>query len=101
MFGKIEGKIDSEFWAVLSKPKKEYGRKTYTRKERFGNPYRVNANYIENLALKTNKEYLNYVVEKLSLKKDMLFDNKVIEAHFDEKSNLWNIKTNKDKTNKS
>jgi len=62
LFGKIEGKIDSEFWAVLSKPKKEYGRKTYTRKERFGNPYRVNANYIENLALKTNKEYLNYVV---------------------------------------
>jgi cyclohexanone monooxygenase len=43
-------------------------------------------------------EYLNYVVEKLSLKKDMLFDNKVIKAHFDEKSNLWNIKTNKDKT---
>ncbi len=26
-------------------------------------------------------EYLNYVVEKLSLKKDMLFDNKVIKAH--------------------
>jgi cation diffusion facilitator CzcD-associated flavoprotein CzcO len=43
-------------------------------------------------------EYLNYVVEKLSLKKDMLFDNKVVKAHFDEKSNLWNIKTNKDKT---
>ena len=43
-------------------------------------------------------EYLNYVVEKLSLKKDMLFDNKVIKAHFDEKSSLWNIKTDKDKT---
>ena len=42
-------------------------------------------------------KYLNYVAEQLSLKKDMLFSNKVITAHFNDKNNLWNVKTNKGK----
>jgi len=62
LFGKIEGRIDSEFWAVLSKPKKEYGRKNYTKKDRFPNPYRTNANFIETLKLQNSKNYSNFVV---------------------------------------
>ena len=30
LFGKIEGKLDSEFWASVSKPKKKYNQKVYT-----------------------------------------------------------------------
>lgn len=62
LFGKVEGRIDSEFWAVLSKPKKEYGKKKYTKKERFPNPYRINANFVENLEAKTDAKYNNFVV---------------------------------------
>jgi cyclohexanone monooxygenase len=40
-------------------------------------------------------KYLNYVVKNLNLKKDMLFSQKVVSAHYDEKNNLWNIQTNK------
>jgi len=40
-------------------------------------------------------KYLNYVVKNLNLKKDMLFSQKIISAHYDEKNNMWNIKTNK------
>ena len=41
--------------------------------------------------------YLKFVTNKLKLKKDMLFRQKVISAIYNEKKNLWKIKTNKNK----
>jgi hypothetical protein len=61
LFGRIQGKINSEFWGVLSKPKKEYGKKQYTKIDKFPNPYRTNQEFIEQLKLKTGKTYQNYI----------------------------------------
>lgn len=62
LFGKIEGKQDSEFWSSVSKPKTRYNQKVYTKKVRFPNPYRVNQEYIQTLKSKTSKQYQNFVV---------------------------------------
>ena len=42
-------------------------------------------------------KYLKYVEKKLDLKKDILFNNKIISAKYLERKNLWLIKTNKNK----
>lgn len=62
LFGKIEGKIDSEFWASVSKPKTRYNQKVYTKKVKFPNPYRANNDFISLLKEKTDNIYQNYVV---------------------------------------
>ena len=36
-------------------------------------------------------KYLNYVVKNLDLKKDMLFSQKIISAHYDEKDNILSL----------
>lgn len=62
LFGRVQGKLDSEFWATLSKPKKEYGRKKYTKATKFPNPYRVNQDFINELEQKTGNKYNNVVI---------------------------------------
>lgn len=62
LFGKIEGKLDSEFWASVSRPKTKYNQKVYTKKIKFRNPFRSNQNYIDTLKSKTSKEYQNFLV---------------------------------------
>ncbi len=62
LFGKVEGRIDSEFWAKVSKPQKKYNQKVYTKREKFPNPFKVNQEFISELNSKTNKKYKNYVV---------------------------------------
>ena len=62
LLGEIEGRIDSEYWSILSKPKKNYGRKVFSKKDRFPNPFRVNANYIDKLNIKMGRTYINYLV---------------------------------------
>ena len=42
-------------------------------------------------------KYLKYVEKKLSLRKDILFNNKIISAKYLEGKNLWKLKTNKNK----
>jgi cyclohexanone monooxygenase len=42
-------------------------------------------------------KYLKYVEKKLNLKKDILFNHKIISARYMERKNLWKIKTNKNK----
>ena len=41
--------------------------------------------------------YLKYVERKLSLRKDIIFNNKVISADYLDKKNLWRVKTDKKK----
>ena len=41
--------------------------------------------------------YIKYVEKKLSLRKDIIFNNKVISADYLDKKNLWRVKTNKKK----
>ena len=38
-------------------------------------------------------KYLNHVADKFSLKKDILFDKRVISAHYNENNNKWQVKT--------
>lgn len=42
-------------------------------------------------------KYLKFVEKKLNLRKDILFNNKIISAKYLEKKNLWKIKTSKNK----
>ena len=42
-------------------------------------------------------KYLKFVEKKLDLKKDILFNNKIISARYLERKNLWKIETNKNK----
>lgn len=42
-------------------------------------------------------KYLKYVEKKLNLRKDILFNNKIISAKYLERKNLWQVKTNKNK----
>lgn len=42
-------------------------------------------------------KYLNYVEKKLNLRKNILFNHKIISAKYLERKNLWQIKTNKKK----
>ena len=42
-------------------------------------------------------KYLKYVEKKLDLKKDLLFNNKIISAKYLENKNLWKLKTDKNK----
>lgn len=74
LFGLIEGKLDSEFWAKVSKPKKEYSRKVYTKRMKFPNPYVQNRDFCENLELKGNNEYKNIVVLSGFYKMDLVSD---------------------------
>jgi cyclohexanone monooxygenase len=41
-------------------------------------------------------EYLNHVADRFDLRKDISFEEEVIEAKFNEESSLWKIKTNKE-----
>ena len=41
--------------------------------------------------------YLKYVEKKLSLRKNIIFNNRVISAVYLDKKNLWRVKTNKKK----
>ena len=41
--------------------------------------------------------YLKYVEKKLRLRKNIIFNNKVISADYLDKKNLWRVKTNKKK----
>lgn len=81
LFGTIEGKIDSEFWASVSKPKKQYSQKVYMKKVKFENPYRSNQEYVRELRMKTNVEYHNYVV--ISGFYNMKFKNQHILAPYE------------------
>ena len=38
-------------------------------------------------------KYLNHVADKFSLKKDILFDKRVISANYNENNNKWQVKT--------
>ncbi len=62
LFGRIEGKQDSEFWEAVSKPKTRYNQKVYTKRVKFLNPYKANQEYVKLLQSKTSKPYQNYVV---------------------------------------
>jgi len=42
--------------------------------------------------------YLKYVEKKLSLKRDIIFNNRVNSAVYLDEKNLWRVKTNKNKT---
>lgn len=42
-------------------------------------------------------KYLKFVEKKLNLRKDILFNNKIISVKYLEKKNLWKIKTSKNK----
>ena len=42
--------------------------------------------------------YLKYVEKKLSLKRDIIFNNRVNSAFYLDEKNLWRVKTNKNKT---
>ena len=44
------------------------------------------------------RKYLNYVSNKYSLNQDIHLDTEVISATYDEKNNLWILKTKKDET---
>lgn len=39
--------------------------------------------------------YLNFVVEKLDLQRDIQLNSRIFSAHYDEEENLWKIKTEK------
>ena len=43
------------------------------------------------------RKYINFVSAKFDLKKDILFNHKVINAEFDENNNQWNLVTNNNK----
>ena len=80
LFGKIEGKVDSEYWYQLSRPTKEYNKKSYKKRLKFKNPYRINANYIYELKQKTGMQYKNYVVTSGFYRLTQTSDN-IIAAH--------------------
>ncbi len=39
--------------------------------------------------------YLNFVADKLELRKDIQFETRIVSAHYNEDSNQWNIETDK------
>ena len=41
-------------------------------------------------------EYLNHVADRFELRKDISFEEEVLEAQFNEELSLWDIKTNKE-----
>ena len=43
------------------------------------------------------RKYVNFVAKKFDLKKDILFNNKVINAEFNQNKNQWNLITNNNK----
>ncbi|MGB5147646.1 MAG: NAD(P)/FAD-dependent oxidoreductase, partial [Porticoccaceae bacterium] len=44
------------------------------------------------------ERYLNHVADRFDLRKDIKFDTKVTDCLYDEKTNLWTVKTNKGDT---
>jgi cyclohexanone monooxygenase len=44
------------------------------------------------------ERYLNHVADRFDLRKDIKFETKVTDCLYDEKSNLWTVKTNKGET---
>ncbi|XMB73036.1 hypothetical protein RJI07_03770 [Mycoplasmatota bacterium WC30] len=62
IFGQIEGTLDSDFWSVGRRARKQFGRKIYTRQIRFENPFRVNNEFIKKQKLKTGKKFESYVI---------------------------------------
>lgn len=75
LFGVIEGKIDSEYWVKVSRPKKEYNRKVYMKRLKFPNPYVQNRNFCEDLEVKLNHKYENIVVISGFYKMNLVSDN--------------------------
>lgn len=62
LFGVVNNKMDNEMWGILSKPKKEFGRKRYTKKLKFPNPARQLNEFIDEQKGEEEKEIIGYVV---------------------------------------
>lgn len=62
LFGVYNGNETSEYWSKLSKRKKEYGRVTYTKRDNFSNPYKVNKDFADTLHSINQKEYITVTV---------------------------------------
>ncbi|MBN2540523.1 MAG: hypothetical protein JXB08_03255 [Bacilli bacterium] len=62
LFGKIEGKENSDYWTIQGRKTRKYGRKTYKKLERFENPIIQCRKYAEDLSLKNQKEYIPFVI---------------------------------------